>query len=155
MNVPAPRLAEPLRKEIPFIPALLKAMGESDWADEAEAMYAPNPARTFVWDALLLPDRELGLQFDWRDATVPDGFKLGVKFKGEQKPTYYPLHNDVVASAVENMEPLLKSALAIVPEVFGRLLEADPDLLALWERAGLSSQSAEQPPPVPGRQVRL
>jgi len=132
-SVQPPDLANILRGGIPFIPELLVKCGKDSWAEIAQAMHSPDPEKSFLYDALSLSNAKITLQFDWADAQVPDGFKLGAQFTGEMSPTYYALHNDVVAVAVETRQSMLKLALGVCPPVATRLLSSEPDLLAAWE----------------------
>lgn len=150
--VGADALAQSLRGSIPFIPTLLSISGRSDWAAEARALNDPRQKeKSYLFDALRLPGVQLTLQFDWRDAKVPDGFKLGAMFSGEDVPAYYLLHNDMIASAVETKQSILGQVMRISPKVFERAVVHDPDLLARWERASLGAATPPGPPPVQGR----
>lgn len=150
-------LAEAVRGSIPFIPKIFKGMGEAAWAAEAEAVGIADPEATFLYDGLRLPHATLSVQFDWADATVPDGFKFGVQFSGDEEPTFYELHNDVIATAIEAGMPPVKAALQICPEVVKRLASHDPELDAVREACELAASTAKASTPreVRGRQHRL
>jgi len=131
------QLSEAVKGPKPFIPALLRTLGMETLAVDADAMQPPSQNNCFLYDALLLPYVALFIQFDWANALVPDGFKLGVKFQGEIDITHYEFHSDVVVLAVEKDESLLKTALGICPAVMGRLGSFEAELLAKCEASVL------------------
>lgn len=148
-------LASVLRGPIPFIARLLNQHGDQSLVDHAQSMHAPDPEKSFLFDGLNLPYACITMQFDWADAIVPDGFKLGAKFSGEGTPTYYEIHNDVVAYAVETNQSLLELALRLCPAVVARLISksSEFDLKAKWEALEISQ--AAMPKVVKGRALRI
>lgn len=146
-------LADTLRQSMPFVPALLKHYNKMDWAAKADAMFRPSPDTSFLYDGLVLRHVQLFVQYDWEDVSVPDGFKLSVKFHNEPNPTYYPIHNDVVAVAVEMDESPLKMALQICPAVVAKLVLFEDDLQAEWEASEL--RQVAMPAAVSGHAHRL
>jgi hypothetical protein len=136
-EIASSQLSEAVKGPKPFIPALLRTLGMEKWAEEADAMLPPSSDSCFLYDALLLPYVQLFIQFDWAIADIPDGFKLGVKFKDEGDITHYGFHSDVVALAIEKDESLLKTVLGICPTVVHRLPSFDSALLAACENSEL------------------
>lgn len=152
-KINASDLAKCLRKEIPFIPALLRISGKGGWAHRADAIFELKPDTGFLYDALLLDHADLFVQLDWKYASVPDGFKFSVEFNGEKMSTYYPLHSDMVATAVERGEPVLKVALQVCPDITKKLFLLEPDLLAAYEKSVLEKEI--MPAPVSGHKLSL